>query len=73
MSKSLINRKKVTIRGKKRIERKTELDVYPLLGLAIGIEKSSYKERKTREITILFLCFVLRLTKTVTKESNNEL
>ena len=39
-------------------------EILPILGLAVGRETHIYTQKKRTELTLLFLCFALRLETT---------
>ena len=55
-----------------RRTRKLEIERGPFIGLTIGIERNKYKRTKDLDITLLILCFCIRLSFVKHLETKNE-
>lgn len=66
--KTILNSRKETPR---RL-RKLEIERGPFLGLTLGIERKKYKSTKDLDITLLILCFCVRLSYVKYLEPRNE-
>ena len=52
--------------------RKLEIERGPFFGLILGIERNKYKRTKDLDITLLILCFSIRLSYVKYIETKNE-